>query len=102
MNDSGRFGNGPKSADAFAAIASELLRAGRGCQAPRKHDERRCLALFEAAGAAETTGGFLVNCTAPGIFEARSLWRGYLDAVAQYERHPTEVRPAIPKVPTCD
>ena len=102
LNNDHRFGNGPSSTDAFASIASDLLSAGHRCRAARHHDERGCLALFEAAAAAETTGGFLGTCTAPNIFAVRAAWRPYLESVARYERHPADARPRIPQAPTCD
>src|SRR5207302_1656022 len=89
MVDDGRFGNGPTSGETFSAIASQLLRAARRCRAADAKDDVRCPALFEAAAGAETTGGALLSCTAPAVYDARARWRSYLDRLGTFERHPT-------------
>jgi len=111
VTSNGRFDTGSSGAATFARIGNELLADAKRCQGrhagPSRPDRRadgdvRCIARFQAAAAANVTAVALLQCTQPGVFEARRRLLAELDAIAAVDRDPTHsALPPVPAVPHC-
>jgi hypothetical protein len=102
--DDGRFTNGPTAGSTLAGASKWLLDDGTSCQRRRGHDDPRCRARL-SAGAYTGVAAFVVaDCTAPGVYRARSSLLSYVRRIELFDDRPlgTVVAPAPPAVPTCE
>ena len=92
LEDDDRFATSFEAGDALAQIGGRLLEAGKRCKG-------ECAALFSASAFAQILAVRVLDCTAPGRFQARQAMRTYLD---QIEGLPESApAPQLPKPPEC-
>ena len=98
-----RFANGPKAGSTFADISRWLLADGQACQRSRSATDHRCRLRLSASAYAGVSAFILVDCTSPGVFQARAAMRSYIDQIETFDRRPLGSMPvpSLPNVPTC-
>ena len=95
LGDADRFGSGLEAGDTLAEVSGVLLVEARSCATPAP----RCTGIQQAAALAQTLAVRVLDCTAPGRFEARQRLRLFVRAVDQLTAH-DEV-PPLPAPPAC-
>ena len=101
MDDDG-FVNGPTAGLTFAKASELLLDDGTACQRENGRDDPRCSARLSAAAYSGVAAFIVAECTAPGVFEARTAMLDYVGRLAAFEgRSTTHHVPSPPDVPTC-
>lgn len=95
--DDGAFGTGPEAGDSLARIAQHLEDARARCSAD---EGARCAALGVASGYAQVLAARVLQCTAPGRFEARTGVLELLEAVDRMDDAATDL-PEPPPLPDC-
>lgn len=101
LREDKRFPNGPKSGRVFADLSHDLLGDAQSCSNTHGRDDTRCRARFSAAAYANVTAAAVLNCTQPGIYDARRSTSQYLRSIAAHDRAPTRPAPSVPRVVTC-
>lgn len=97
-DDAGEFGNGPEAGESLARIAQHLGRAIDGCDADE--EAIRCDSLRVASGYAQVLAVQVLQCTAPGRFEARTGMLELLREVDAVEPEDSST-PEPPALPDC-
>lgn len=97
LDDRSRHGTAMAAGDALAEISGMLLDEARRCQ--RSGDGQRCDATAQVAAFAQALAVRVLDCTAPGRFEARRVLREHLAAIDAMG--PRDPAPPLPAVPTC-
>jgi len=92
ISDDARFETATDAGVAFARVASLLQEAGEDCGG----DADECGRFFTAAAFAQVTAVHVLDCTRPGIFEARRAMRTYVSAIDD------DAEPVPPPPPDCD
>ena len=101
MDDEG-FVNGPTAGLTFAKASEWLLDDGTACQRENGRDDPRCRARLSAAAYSGVAAFVVAECTAPGVFEARTAMLDYVGRLAAFDgRSTTHHVPSPPDVPTC-
>lgn len=95
--DDGAFGNGPEAGESLARIAQHLEDARTSCD---EADGARCAALGVASGYAQVLAAQVLQCTAPGRFEARVGMLELLEAVDGMAPDAADL-PEPPPLPDC-
>ena len=98
-----RFANGPKAGSTFADISRWLLTDGQACQRGHSSTDHRCRLRLSASAYAGVSAFILVDCTSPGVFQARASMRSFVDQIVTFDRRPlgSVPVPSLPNVPTC-
>ena len=98
-----RFANGPKAGSAFADISHWMLADGRACLRSHSTTDHRCRLRLSASAYAGVSAFILVDCTSPGVFQARAAMRSYIDQIEVFDRRRLGSMPVppLPNVPTC-
>ena len=78
LEDDDAFETGKEAGVTFARIADGLLSHGRRCVERRDRDDERCQRGLTAAAFAQVFAVEALDCTQPGIDEARAALRRYL------------------------
>ena len=110
VRSDGQFSSSSRGATTFARVGDLLLADAKRCQ--RRHPgparpgqpagDVRCVARFQAAAGANVSAVALLDCTQPGVFEARRRMLAELDAINAVDRAPSRSRlPQVPAVPKC-
>ena len=86
----------------FTRVSSRLQSAAEDCRRSVSSTddttrEERCDGLFSGAAYARVSAVAILRCTRPGVFEARTSMRTYLDALAAAE----DAVPPLPPVVRC-
>ena len=84
------FETGDEAGASFARVADALLRLGRECVDEHGRDDERCQRPLGAAAFAQVFAADALDCTEPGIDEARSGLDAYLGGADE-----------LPAVPAC-
>lgn len=92
LDDGSRFDTSFEAGDALAQIGGRLLDAGRRC-------DGGCDALLSASAYAQILAVRVLDCTAPGRFEARDAMRSYLDQIDGLSKSAPAPQP--PRPPDC-
>lgn len=101
MDDEG-FVNGPTAGLTFAKASELLLDDGTACQRRNGRDDPRCRARLSAAAYSGVAAFVVAECTAPGVFEARTAMLDYVGRLVAFDGHSTTHHvPSPPDVPTC-
>jgi len=98
LDDRDRYDTALEAGDAFAAISGLLLTEARAC-APKTTERDRCDAVAEAAAFSQALAVRVLDCTAPGRFEARRVLRAHLSAIDAMA--PGDSSPSLPLLPVC-
>lgn len=102
LTQDSRFTSGPTAGQTFAKISATLLTDGKACEHDHPGRDPRCVARLSGAAWANVTAVNLLNCTAPGVFQARTRLSRYLAAVDALDQSPRHGRvPPVPTVPEC-
>ena len=97
-----RFASGPTAGTAFADVSNLMLHDAKACARRHSSADQRCAARFSAAAYASVTAFALVDCTQPGVFEARRAALKQLDGIAAVDdAHGRARAPRVPTVPDC-
>ena len=97
-----RFTNGPTAGTAFADVSNLMLRDAKACAQHHSKTDQRCAARYSAAAYASVTAFALVDCTQPGVYQARRAAMQQLDGiVAVDDAHGKARAPRVPEVPDC-
>lgn len=97
-SDAGEFGNGPEAGESLARIAQHVDDAIEACDA--EVDGTRCASLSVASGYAQVLAVQVLQCTAPGRFEARTGMLELLRAIEVVSPDSTST-PEPPPLPDC-
>ena len=97
LDDDAGFTTAVGAGHSFLAV-SELLRAeGEGCARDGEQEqERACEAWFAVSGYTQIVAVNVVECTAPGIFDARAALRDHVERLRA-----GDADNALPPVPRC-
>lgn len=90
--DDARFVTAQGSGLTFVKVATLLRAEAESCAKRRAQGSPRCAALFSASAYAQVSAVLVLDCTRPGVFDARQSMRRYLDALSR--------DPPPPDVPT--
>ena len=103
ISDDAKFANGPTAGSTFASISARLASDGQACVRRWSRDDPRCSARMAAAAYATVVAPMLVDCTQPGVFEARKGLDDELKAIAAFDhqRPGTAPAPSVPALPPC-
>lgn len=82
VDDDDRFGTAYEAGDAFAVIGQLLQEDGEACRRDDGGTSERCARLLAASAAAQVMAYRVLDCTAPGRFDARTDLAEHLDALA--------------------
>ena len=97
-----RFANGPSAGTAFADVSHLLLQDAKACARRHSSADQRCAALYSAAAYASVTAFALLECTQPGVYQARRAALVQLDGITGVDRaHGRARAPRVPEVPSC-
>jgi hypothetical protein len=102
--DDRRFANGPTAGMTLAGASKWLLDDGTACQRRRGDDDPRCRVRLSAAAYTGVAAFVVAECTAPGVYRARSSLLSYVRGIESFDERPlgTVVAPTLPAVPTCE
>ena len=78
LGEDDAFASGKEAGVTFAKVADGLLPLGRRCVETRGREDERCQRLLAAAAFAEVFAVEALDCTQPGIEEARAGLARYL------------------------
>ena len=78
LDDDDAFETGKEAGVSFARLADGLLPLGRRCIETRSREDERCQRLLAAAAYAQVFAVEALDCTEPGIAEARAGLSRYL------------------------
>lgn len=95
--DDDQFGSGQEAGESLARIAQHLQVAGRECDTAESG--ARCSAINAANGYAQVLALRVLQCTAPGRFQARTAMLALLREIEALE--PTGDIPAPSALPDC-
>jgi hypothetical protein len=103
IGNDARFANGPTAGATFASVSARLLADGQACTRRLRRDDPRCTARMAAAAYASVVAPMLVNCTQPGVYEARHGLDTELKEIALFDARVlgTAPAPTVPALPTC-
>ena len=100
IEDDSRYSTSLESGQSFLRVSDLLLKFANQCQ--RDSERRiRCAAAFQGAAYSRTLAVRVLECTRPGIFEARQRTRSYLRSLEQFEDGRTARSPLTPRQPVC-
>ena len=102
--DDHRFVNGPTAGQTLAGASKWLLDDGESCQVRRGEHDPRCSVRLSAAAYTGVAAFVVAECTAPGVYRARTSLLGYVRAIQTFDDRPlgTVAAPSPPDVPTCE
>ena len=102
--DDHRFVNGPTAGSTLAGASKWLLDDGTSCQRHRGDDDPRCRARLSAAAYTGVAAFVVAECTAPGVYRARTSLLTYIRTIQSFDARPlgTVAAPSPPAVPTCE
>jgi hypothetical protein len=100
LDEPDRFDTGLEAGETLARVAELLLEDARRCRADHGAAPR-CQAMSSASAVAQVFAVEVLDCTAPGRFEARTRMAGYLAAVATLGDGPGAEVPQPPAPPRC-
>lgn len=92
------FDSGLEAGETLARVAQHLGAAVDECRDAERGAS--CPALSAALGYSQVLAAFVLECSAPGRFEARERMASYLEEVADV-RHDSERVPGPPPLPAC-
>lgn len=98
VTDDAGFDTGLEAGETLARVAQHLERAVAECR--RDEGGRRCQAFASALGLSQVLAAQMLDCPAPGRFEARARMASYLDQVEGVARDAVRV-PSPPELPRC-
>ena len=102
LQQDARFANGPRAGNTFADLSHVLLSDAKACEHRHSSVDERCTARYSAAAYASVTAFALIECTQPGVYEARRDVLVELDGIVAVDRaRGTVPAPRVPNVPTC-
>ena len=97
LENDAHFTTSTKAGNTIANISVKLRQSGASCH--RSDNEApRCSAVLSAAAYAAVTAYTVLDCTAPGVYDARMALLKYLRAVRAYS---TGALPSVPEVVKC-
>jgi hypothetical protein len=97
LEDDGHFTTSTEAGNTIANISVKLRQSGASCRGSDK-DAPRCSAVLSAAAYAAVTAYTVLDCTAPGVYDARTAMLKYLRAVRAYSKG---ALPSVPEVVKC-
>ena len=102
--DDHRFVNGPTAGTTLAGASKWLLDDGTSCQHEHGRDDPRCRVRLSAAAYTGVAAFVVAECTAPGVYRARSSMLRYVRTIESFDERPlgTMAAPSPPAVPTCE
>ena len=98
MVDDTSFGTGIEAGETLARVAQHLERAVEACR--REDGGISCQALSASLGYSQVLASWVLTCTAPGRYEARTRMAAYLEQVAAVAPDARRV-PGPPPLPSC-
>lgn len=102
LGDDSLFSTSRAAAESFLAVGEHLGEAGRRCVRDESRASPRCSALLAGAGYTQTAALRVVDCTRPGVFEARRAAIDHLDDLRTFAESETRTTPpGPPSLPRC-
>ncbi|HUP85460.1 MAG TPA: hypothetical protein VM143_07315 [Acidimicrobiales bacterium] len=97
--DDANFATATDAGVTFTRISRRLQHEAEACRADASDDRQRghCDALFSASAYARVSAVAVLRCTRPGVFDARTSLRGYLEGLAASDG----ADPALPPTVRC-
>jgi hypothetical protein len=96
-----RFESSQRAADSFVKIRGILLDEARSCVAKHSAQHPPCAARGAAVALAQSAAVVAVQCTQPGVYEARAGILRYLQGIKRLDRAPAGPPPPFPTLPHC-